>query len=461
MVRTIQNLRIGTKLAVSAVLSILLIGGMIFAQITGSAAVSKANEAANNEQTIARDAIDTKASIRGMQTGVRDIRLANAPADLQKANDYLAARLKSVNGFSEEMLKLARSPENRELITKVANLAGNYAKAVQQIAAVRSELIGIGANRSAGSELPAEATARIGKLNEEGIRIAREVTLPMAAELESLINKVVDSAKHRVEEEVAKAAQEASSAERTALTIGVAAAVLLIATCVFSVFTIARPMSSLSRSMLELANGNFDVVLPGLGRKDEIGDVAGAVENFKVKAAERARDEAEIKIKQDQVAAQQRKADMIKLADDFEGAVGEIVETVSSASTELEASAGTLSSTAERSQELTTMVAAASEEASTNVQSVASATEELTSSVNEISRQVQESARMAGEAVGSGPQNQRPRRRIVESRDPGSGMSSNSSTPSRARPTSWRSMPLSRRRVPVRRVVALPSWRLK
>jgi methyl-accepting chemotaxis protein len=90
---------------------------------------------------------------------------------------------------------------------------------------------------------------------------------------------------------------------------------------------------------------------------------------------------------------------MIKLADDFEGAVGEIVDTVSSASTELEASANTLMATAVRSQELTTMVAAASEEASTNVQSVASATEEMTLSVNEISRQVQDSARMANDAV--------------------------------------------------------------
>jgi methyl-accepting chemotaxis protein len=79
-----------------------------------------------------------------------------------------------------------------------------------------------------------------------------------------------------------------------------------------------------------------------------------------------------------QVTEKRNEADMIKLADDFEGAVGEIIETVSSASTEIEASAGTLTSTAVRSQELTTMVAAASEEASTNVQSVASATEELT-----------------------------------------------------------------------------------
>jgi len=141
-------------------------------------------------------------------------------------------------------------------------------------------------------------------------------------------------------------------------------------------------------------------VLPGLGRRDEIGDIAGAVEDFKVKAEQKARDEAEAKIKQDKILAEQRKADMHRLADSFEAAVGEIVDTVSSASTELEASAKTLTSTAERGQEVSTTVAAASEEASANVQSVASVTEELSSSITEISRQVQESARMASDAVG-------------------------------------------------------------
>jgi methyl-accepting chemotaxis protein len=168
-------------------------------------------------------------------------------------------------------------------------------------------------------------------------------------------------------------------------------------------FLIARgiilPLAGLTAGMKELAGGNFGVVLPGLERKDEVGDMAQAVEGFKVKAEERARDEAEAKIRQDQVGARQRKAEMQKLADGFEAAVGEIIETVSSASTELEASAGTLTKTAERAQQVTTTVAAASEEASTNVQSVASATEEMASSVNEISRQVQESARIASEAV--------------------------------------------------------------
>ena len=163
--------------------------------------------------------------------------------------------------------------------------------------------------------------------------------------------------------------------------------------------SISKPLNGLTSGMQELAAGNFGVVLPGLGRKDEVGDMAQAVETFKVRAEQKARDEAEAKMKQDQAAALQRKQDMQKLANDFESAVGEIIETVSSASTQLEASASTLTSTAERAERVTATVASASEEASTNVQSVASATEEMASSVNEISRQVQESARIASEAV--------------------------------------------------------------
>ena len=388
----IQDLRIGTKLALASMFAVLLVGAMIASQMIGNASVSRTHKAALEQQTIARDAVDAKASIRGMQIGVRDIRLANAPADMQKASDYLGARLKSVHHFADEMLGLTHSSENRVRIDKVKSLAANYAKEAQKIAAVRSEVIAI---RAAG----ADSADKIGKLNDEAIRIAREVTLPIAVELESLANQVADFAKKRVEEENAEAVREMASAERISLAVGICAMLVLIGTWLFSFVTIARPMRALTAAMEELAGGNFAVVLPGLGRKDEVGGVAGAVEKFMVVSEQKARDEAEAKIRQDQIAAQQRKAEMVKLADSFEAAVGEIVETVSSASTELEASATTLTSTAERSQALTTAVAAASEEATTNVQSVASATEELSSSVNEISRQVQESARMANDAV--------------------------------------------------------------
>jgi methyl-accepting chemotaxis protein len=400
MARMIQNLRIGTKLAITSLLSILLVAGMIFAQMNGNAAVRKADETAGIQQTLATRAIEAKASVRGMMIGVRDIRLARHSDELQAAQDYLDNRHKAALQNVQETLKLSKSPENRARIEKINTLADEYFnRAAREIVAVQKEAVGIEAQRGANGDLSSDLEQRLVKLHAEVGRLAREVGLPIARELEELANKVVEFAKHRADEEIAVAQQEMSSAERNSLVIGVVVALILIATCIFSIFTIARPLQSLTRSMRELANGNFVVVLPGLGRKDEIGDIAGAVEDFKVKAAEKARAEAEAKLEQDKIAAVQRRADMHKLADQFEAAVGEIVDAVSSASTELEASAKTLTSTAERGQELATMVAAASEEASTNVQSVASATEELSSSITEISRQVQESARMAGDAV--------------------------------------------------------------
>ena len=394
MRRIIQNLRIGTKLAITSALGVLLVGFMIGSQMYGNASVSRSRESASVQQSISSDGVEAKAALLGMQVAGRDIRLANTSADLQKAGDSLAQRLQSAHKFADEMAKLSQSVENRARIEKLKNLIDAYARGAQQIASVRSEAIGLGV-AVAGSE----TAARIAKLNDEAIRVAREVTLPVAAELESLAGQIAEFAKHRVEQENAEAVRETVSAERVSLVVGLCVMLLLLATSVFSFFTIARPMRALTVAMEELAGGNFAVVLPGLGRKDEVGGVAGAVEKFKVVSEQKARDEAEARIKQDQIAAQQRKADMIKLADQFEGAVGQIIETVSSASSELEASAGTLTRTAERTQQVTTTVAAASEEASTNVQSVASATEELSSSVNEISRQVQESARMANDAV--------------------------------------------------------------
>jgi len=192
---------------------------------------------------------------------------------------------------------------------------------------------------------------------------------------------------------------ETAQANRVNQIMTVIVILTLTASMIFSFLGISRPMMRLNGALGEMAGGNLDVVIPGANRGDEIGDLAKTVVVIRENAEQKARGEAEAKVRQDQIAAQQRKADMIKLADNFETTVGEIVETVSSASTELEASAGTLTTNAGRSQELTTMVAAASEEASTNVQSVASATEELSSSITEISRQVQESARMATNAV--------------------------------------------------------------
>jgi methyl-accepting chemotaxis protein len=172
--------------------------------------------------------------------------------------------------------------------------------------------------------------------------------------------------------------------------------------CVWAFFLgkgISRPMTAMCSAMRELAAGNFDVVLPGLGRKDELGEMAGAVEEFKVQAVARAERDAATQEAQNKAASAARRAELIRFADDFETAVGAIVGNVSASAVQLEAAAGTLTRTAETTQSLSSQVAGASEEASSNMQSVASATEELSASVDEIGRRVKESSQIAEAAV--------------------------------------------------------------
>ncbi len=244
------------------------------------------------------------------------------------------------------------------------------------------------------------ANDEVVKSEELKADIVENRTIKVVADAADLMEATVENAQKNSANSSGEVVAETAEANRINQIMTAIVILSLIASMVFSFLSISRPIMRLNGALGAMAGGNLDVVIPGANRGDEIGDLAKTVVVIRENAEQKSRDEAETKIKQDQIAAQQRKADMVRLADTFETAVGEIVETVSSASTELETSAGTLTANAERAQELTTMVAAASEEASTNVQSVASATEQLSSSVNEISRQVQESARMATEAVG-------------------------------------------------------------
>lgn len=162
---------------------------------------------------------------------------------------------------------------------------------------------------------------------------------------------------------------------------------------------ISRPMIAMCKAMRELASGNFDVVLPGLGRNDELGEMAGAVEEFKLEAVAKAERDAMASEAQNKEARATRRAELIRFADDFETAVGVIVSKVSASAVQLESAASTLTSTAETTQTLSSQVAGVSQQTSANIQSVATATEELSASVDEIGRQVRDSNRIAEAAV--------------------------------------------------------------
>lgn len=175
-----------------------------------------------------------------------------------------------------------------------------------------------------------------------------------------------------------------------AIFVGIGAAVMLVRDVSSGIRSIVTPMRALGA-------GDLTAAVPHQGERTEIGGMADSLQLFKdALIAKKAADEAASIDAEEKIRRGERVNGITRA---FEALIGEIVGTVSSASTELEASATTLTDTAERSQELTVLVAAASEQASTNVQSVASATEEMASSVGEISRQMQESANIANRAV--------------------------------------------------------------
>jgi len=183
-------------------------------------------------------------------------------------------------------------------------------------------------------------------------------------------------------------------------TVGWAAG-LIAALCVVALVLargLVKPLNAMTAAMSDLASGNLDVVVAGAGRRDELGRIAKAMEVFKGNAVAQRKLEGEQKEAQAHSAAR-RRSDMVGLAGEFERAVGGIIDTVSSASGELEATATTLTRTAEMTREMSSGVNAASATASTNVQAVAAATDEMTSSIAEIGRQVQKSSQIAADAV--------------------------------------------------------------
>jgi methyl-accepting chemotaxis protein len=160
---------------------------------------------------------------------------------------------------------------------------------------------------------------------------------------------------------------------------------------------VVRSLSKIETTTRALGAGNLEVAIEETERHDEIGVIARSMVEFRdgLKRARTLQDAEET-----ERAAKDRRANLLDgLVKRFEQTMQQIVGSVSSASSELETTASSLTKTADHTRELAAVVTDASENASTNVQSVASATDELTASIHEISRQMQESTRIAAAAV--------------------------------------------------------------
>ena len=176
---------------------------------------------------------------------------------------------------------------------------------------------------------------------------------------------------------------------------------MLVASAGFTIWAlvarVSRPLGELSGAMARLAQGDTGVSIPGLGRRDEIGNMAQSVQYFRDGLAEREAMRAAQEREQQSRLEKGRKLE--EAIAGFEKTIAGIVRTLSGATTQMQESAQGMARLAERGVQRSTSVAAATEEASTNVQSVAAATEELTASISEIGRQVENSSLSTERAV--------------------------------------------------------------
>jgi methyl-accepting chemotaxis protein len=317
-----------------------------------------------------------RSDINAYRTSIRDHLLGVTAEEKAAAEKRMAVNLEKIDKDRKSYEPMISSPEERAIYSDWAQAWGEYRKGIDEV-----------------TEMSLNS---VGRPSHEARDLLYKY-LKLAAQLDELLQKDIDLNNTGADTETKSAADGYSTAFMV-IVGGVLAAMLGGALVGFLVLRdVSAGIASIIKPMQQLGQGDLTAEVQHRGEKTEIGAMADVLQIFKeALIAKKAADEAAA---HDAEAKIERGRRVDSITRTFESIVGEIVETVSSASTELEASASTLTSTAERAQEVTTMVAAASEEASTNVQSVASATEELSSSVNEISRQVQQSARMAGEAV--------------------------------------------------------------
>jgi methyl-accepting chemotaxis protein len=363
---------IRTRLAIWAGVGVLLVAGMLSEQQYGDYTVARQRAAADSRQLAAVEALRAADDLRSMQIETREIRLAIAPSEIDNALQRLEAAETAAAGHIEIALEISDGPADKERLEKLAQLVKTY--------------LGIVGELAAAAKAYGDTDAKVKRSGELG------------NEMNTLLDATTDALIAAAEQRRAQASAETTHISRVDLGMGLFVIAVLAGVAVFGAVAISGPIRRIGDVLLQLAAGNKDVEVPFTERSDEVGANARAARTFKEKLIRIEQLEAAEK-ESARRAAEQRQADMQRLAGAFETTLAGVVRSVSSSSTELEAAAEALSATAGATRDLSGKVLSASTRASENVQSVSFATERLIASVAEIRRQVQDSTRIALEAV--------------------------------------------------------------
>ncbi len=320
-------------------------------------------------------------------------------SEMQKGNARMMGDLYNLSALA------ANESDTSKIEKKCDEYLLNLKKLLETYATNKESLLASEVSPDAVEDLY-KSLASFSKTSEEAIDMARSdgatalliisVTAKKFEDLEKKTNAVAADILTRKDAFIKAADDSVKSAEMIFLVVIGSVAVLALVLSLILGRIIAGPIIEMALAVIRISQKDYDVQIPALGQKDEIGKIATAVEELKQQSqlAEKIRQENE-KAKQEEKRNQRRE----ELSREFSKGVARVLASVTSSTEILQKTATTMSDTATQTMERVASVSAATEQASANVQTVASASEEMSASITEISRQIQKSAQITSDAA--------------------------------------------------------------
>ncbi len=402
--RALNNLKIWAKLALAfgPILLVTAISGLM----TNSSLsfIEKSVGWTEHTHEVLENLDALTASMVDQETGLRGYLVSGD-------EDFLAPYHDGLENFEKHFAKVksltSDNPAQQARLDRLHKAAGTWQK---DVAEREIALMSDPATQDEARRLEASG---IGKASMDSVR--------------AIVGEAADSELNLMQERK-KAQQESFGSARKALLIGgLASAAIAIIAAVLLTFGIARRIGTVTGLMSRLADGDTGIEVTGADQRDEVGEMARAVEVFRDNAVEaermrverreqekreaerqrqaeeeerrRAEAEAEAEAERQRRAEEEKREVLKQLADELESAVMRVVGTVSASAEQLNSTAQTLSANVDQTKSQAGAVTSAAQKASSNVQTVAAASEELSASIQEINRQIMESNSVATDAV--------------------------------------------------------------
>jgi signal transduction histidine kinase/DNA-binding response OmpR family regulator len=250
-----MNIRIGTKLAITVGIGVVLVAGMIVNQQLSNTSVARQTELARDEQFVIADLLSASVALQRMQVGAREIRLAISESEADQALAGLRESMGNAVSYIQAAIQLCGNAENCERLEGLVKLAKDYAAAATEMTALKKDY--------------GDIAKPLDQINTIGTQI------------NGLIERVTSDARALASQRMTSAAARLTRAGQISIGAGLFVVVILMGAAIFGVLSIGKPIRHIAGVLLQLADGSRGVDIPYTGRGDEVGDAARAARTFR------------------------------------------------------------------------------------------------------------------------------------------------------------------------------------